>query len=64
MILFEMHICIVNLDRWKKTLCLKIDNNEVSTNESLPLGYAWHSCMYVLKDFVASILEILFPNRQ
>ena len=35
----------LNLGRWKKDLCSKIDNNGVSTNESLPLDYAWHSCM-------------------
>ena len=29
-----------------KASCLKVDNNEVLTNESLPLDYTWHSCMY------------------
>jgi hypothetical protein len=28
-----------------KRLSLKIGNIEVLTNESLPLDYAWHSCM-------------------
>jgi len=35
----------LNLGRWKKALCPKIRNNEVSTNESLLLVYAQHGCM-------------------
>ena len=36
----------LNLGRWKKVWGSKIGNNEVSSNESLPLDYAWHSWMY------------------
>jgi hypothetical protein len=32
-----------NLDRWEKAL--SEDNNKMLTNKSLPLTYAWHSCM-------------------
>jgi hypothetical protein len=33
----------LNLGRWQKALYPKILHNEVSSNESLPLGYARHS---------------------
>ena len=33
----------LNLDRWEKAL--SEDNNEMLANKSLPLNYAWHSCM-------------------
>ena len=37
----------LNLGRWKKALCSKVGNNEVSTDESLmPIDYARHSGMY------------------
>ena len=34
----------LNFGRWD-SLFPKIGNNEVLTNESLPLDYAWQSCM-------------------
>jgi hypothetical protein len=36
MISFGTHLFDENLGRWKKVLCLKIGNNEVLTNESMP----------------------------
>ena len=32
-------------------------NNEVSTNESLSLDYAWHSCVYSGPWFLETFLE-------
>ena len=47
----------LNLGRWKKTLCPKISSNKVSTNESLPLDYARHSCTYSRTFILEKILE-------
>lgn len=42
----------LNLGRWKKSLCSKIGNDEVSTNETLmPLDFARHSFMHLIKSF-------------
>ena len=40
-ITLELSFC-----RWEKALCMKICNNVVLSNKSLPLDYAWPTCMY------------------
>jgi hypothetical protein len=40
-ITLELSFC-----RWEKALCTKICKNEVLIDESLPLDYAWPTCMY------------------
>lgn len=45
----------LNPGRLTKAFCLKISQNEVLANESLPFDCSWHSCVYCR----TLILEIL-----